>query len=71
MVNPLFKVAMKNKTNSGKFTGKDREEADNLMPNEERLLIDIIHGEMKSNDSPCNVNLITLDEAAKKVKYDS
>lgn len=71
MVNPLFKVAMKNKINSGKAMGKDSEKANNLMPNEERLLIDLIHGEMKSKDSLTSVNLITLDEVAKKVKYDS
>lgn len=71
MVNPLFKVAMKNKIQSGKVMGKDSEKTDNLMPNEEKLLIDIIHGEMKSEYSSCNVNLVTLDEVAKKVKYDS
>ena len=70
MVNPLARVVMNNvvnKTNPSSNTGS-REKVNNLTHEEQDLIVDLIKGEKKIKEKKDIANMMTLDEAAERIK---
>ena len=70
MVNPLARVVMKNVVNKAKVDNSNNpgKSINNLSTKEMDLISDVIRGDKKIKEEKYKEKMITLDEAAKRVR---